>query len=164
VAVTPERVPLGLIQQQTWIRPESEFGKKTERRKKALEEKESVKWLRSLQAVEQLQTELPDVQLISVGDREADIYDLFKHAAGMKADLLVRASSNRRLECEEAHLYPPERPPTLNEAIKLVVRVGGFLARKGDGAPGPLVLWRGLQELATISFAWFAFGPERAPP
>jgi hypothetical protein len=57
---------------------------------------------------------------------------------------------------------PPEKPPTLGEAIKLVARVGGFLARKGDGAPGPTVLWRGLQELATISFAWFAFGPERS--
>ena len=58
----------------------------------------------------------------------------------------------------------PQRPPTLNEAIRLVARVGGFLARKSDGAPGPMVLWRGLQELATISFAWFAFGPERGPP
>jgi hypothetical protein len=57
---------------------------------------------------------------------------------------------------------PPEKPPTLGEAMKLVARVGGFLARKGDGAPGPTVLWRGLQELATISFAWFAFGPERS--
>ena len=57
---------------------------------------------------------------------------------------------------------PPQKPPTLGEAIKLVARVGGFLARKGDGAPGPTVLWRGLQELATISFAWFAFGPERS--
>ena len=57
---------------------------------------------------------------------------------------------------------PPQKPPTLGEAIKLVARVGGFLARKSDGAPGPTVLWRGLQELATISFAWFAFGPERS--
>jgi len=105
VAVTPERVPLGLIQHQTWIRPENEFGKKTERRKKVFEEKESVKWLHSLQAVEQLQAKLPDVQFISAGDREADIYDLFKHAAGMKADRLVRASSNRRLECEEEYLW-----------------------------------------------------------
>ena len=33
------RDPLGLIQQHTWIRPEKDFGKKTERKKKAFEEK-----------------------------------------------------------------------------------------------------------------------------
>ena len=43
-------------------------------------------------------------------------------------------------------------------------RVGGFLARKSDGYPGNTVLWRGLQQLTIISFAWFAFGPGRPPP
>lgn len=59
---------------------------------------------------------------------------------------------------------PPDEPPSLNEAILLVARVGGFLARKSDGNPGTTVLWRGLQQLTTISFAWFAFGPGRPPP
>ena len=59
---------------------------------------------------------------------------------------------------------PPDTPPTLNDAILMVARIGGFLARKSDGFPGATVLWRGLQELTTISFAWFAFGPGRPPP
>jgi hypothetical protein len=46
---------------------------------------------------------------------------------------------------------------TSHEALEDI----GFLARKRDGHPGPTVLWRGLQELATICFAWFAFGPGR---
>ena len=337
VAFTPERVPLGLIQQQTWIRPEEDLGKARTRRKKPIEEKESFKWLDSVRAVERLGEDLGDVQLIAVGDREADIYDLFKHTADMKTRLLVRASRDRRVEHEQNYVWahveaqpaaeefdmlvpvkkskkvrtatlelrfvpvticapkprreteapiplhavyvnephppegvaplswmllttipvasaeeamsivayytvrwgievfhrilksgcrieerqletaerlrkclaldslvawriqfltmvgretpdlpcdvvfeeyewkalycfvhrttqPPERPPTLGEAIKFVARVGGVLGRKSDGAPGPTVLWRGLQELATISFAWFAFGPERSPP
>jgi hypothetical protein len=222
VAVTPERVPLGLIQQQTWIRPENEFGKKTERRKKVFEEKESVKWLHSLQAVEQLQAELPLswmlLTTIPVSSAEdaliiADYYSvrwaievfhrILKSGCRIEERQLQTADGLRKclaldslvawriqfltamgrevpnLPCDVVFedyewkaLYCfvhrttqlPERPPTLSEAIRLVARVGGFLARKGDGAPGPMVLWRGLQELATISCAWFAFGPERAPP
>jgi hypothetical protein len=337
MALTPDRVPLGIIDQYTWIRPEEEYGKKSKRKQKPIEEKESVKWLVSLKATEAVQEENPDVQLINVGDREADIYDLFKYASGLKSQLLVRASWNRCVEHEENYLWPyveaqpvaatleisvphtktrkirtatvqlrhapvtirppserrdkekpvsiyavylhepdppkdaeplswmllttipvantqealtiagyyaarwsievfhkilksgckiekrqqqtaerlrtclaldsivawriqlltmlgreapdlscdvvfedyewkalycyvhqttepPAEPPSLNEAVLLVARVGGFLARKSDGFPGTTVLWRGLQQLSTISFAWFAFGPGRPPP
>ena len=30
----------------------------------------------------------------------------------------------------------PDKPPTLNEAVRLVARLGGFLTRTGDGEPG----------------------------
>ena len=59
---------------------------------------------------------------------------------------------------------PPEKPPSLNEAIRLVARVGGFLGRKGDGQPGMTVRWRGLQGLTWISSAWLTFGPEAQAP
>lgn len=45
---------------------------------------------------------------------------------------------------------PSRDPPTLNEAVRLVARLGGFLARKGDGEPGVKVLWRGLVQLHTV--------------
>lgn len=41
----------------------------------------------------------------------------------------------------------PDQPPTLYEATIAIARLGGFLARKGDGFPGPKVLWRGWQRL-----------------
>jgi transposase-like protein/transposase Tn5 family protein len=37
----------------------------------------------------------------------------------------------------------PEQPPTLREAVRMIGRLGGHLGRKGDGEPGPTVLWRG---------------------
>ena len=40
---------------------------------------------------------------------------------------------------------PPETPPTLNEMIRMVAGLGGFLNRKGDGVPGPQTIWIGLQ-------------------
>jgi hypothetical protein len=41
----------------------------------------------------------------------------------------------------------PLQPPRLDEALKWIARLGGFLDRKGDGFPGPITLWRGLQRL-----------------
>ena len=41
----------------------------------------------------------------------------------------------------------PEKPPRLNEVIRLVAMVGGFLGRKGDGEPGVKTIWQGLQQV-----------------
>jgi hypothetical protein len=41
----------------------------------------------------------------------------------------------------------PERPPTLNEVVRLIARVGGFLGRKGDGDPGVKTIWQGIQDV-----------------
>jgi hypothetical protein len=39
----------------------------------------------------------------------------------------------------------------LTQAVVWIARLGGFLARKSDGAPGPHVLWRGFQHLPYIT-------------
>ena len=44
----------------------------------------------------------------------------------------------------------PEKPPTILEAVVMVAKLGGFLARKSDGFPGVKVLWRGLTKLDNI--------------
>jgi hypothetical protein len=48
----------------------------------------------------------------------------------------------------------PAKAPTLNEAVRLVARLGGFLARKGDGEPGVKTIWRGLIRLEDIVAGW----------
>jgi Transposase Tn5 dimerisation domain len=45
----------------------------------------------------------------------------------------------------------PPKPPTLNEVVRLVARLGGFLARKSDGEPGVKTIWLGMQRV--IDFA-----------
>ena len=42
---------------------------------------------------------------------------------------------------------PPNTPPTLNEIVRLVARLGGFLARTGDGEPGVKTIWLGMQRI-----------------
>lgn len=54
-------------------------------------------------------------------------------------------------------IKPPDKPPTLNEMIVMVARLGGFLARKGDGQPGAKTIWLGLQRLADFMQAIDAY-------
>jgi hypothetical protein len=337
MALTPERVPLGVVNQDSWVRPVEDFGTKHDRKQRPFEEKESYKWLASLEATEAVQAQHPKARCISIGDREADVYELFLRARGFKTRLIVRAAQNRLVDHEERYLWsymaaqpaattvemqvpqkgtkklrsaslelrfarvplrpperpheklepieihavfldepnppenvealswmllttlevgdvddaskiveyytvrwsielfhrilksgcriekrqlqtaealqkllaidslvawriqlltmlgrslpdlpcdvvfeehewkalycfvyqtrkPPEKPPSLSEAIRLVARMGGFLGRKGDGQPGMTVLWRGLQGLTWIGFAWLNFGPEAKSP
>jgi Druantia protein DruA/Transposase Tn5 dimerisation domain/Transposase DNA-binding len=107
MAFNLEGTPLGLLDVQCWARDPEQFGKKHRRRKLSFEEKESVKWLRSLEALERVQNQCPQTQLVSVGDREADIYELFvwvKQQPG-RPQLLVRAEHNRRVQAEYGYLW-----------------------------------------------------------
>ncbi len=58
---------------------------------------------------------------------------------------------------------PPEKPPTLREAIRMVGSLGGFLGRKGDGEPGTKPMWLGLQRLDDISTTWKFMALKFAP-
>ena len=41
----------------------------------------------------------------------------------------------------------PDKPPKLNEVIRVIAGFGGFLGRKGDGEPGAKTLWISLQRV-----------------
>ena len=41
----------------------------------------------------------------------------------------------------------PAQPPTLNEVLRQIAKVGGFLGRKGDGEPGVKTIWQGLEDV-----------------
>jgi len=98
LAVTPDRLALGLLHVHSWAR---EPGSLTQSKDTArpLEEKESVRWIDGYQRVNELAEQLPDTRLTYVGDREADIYDLFVEAPCPEsaADWLVRAQHDRVL-------------------------------------------------------------------
>lgn len=54
-------------------------------------------------------------------------------------------------EIRGAHLLTKKKmstePPTLNEVLRLIAQVGGFLGRKSDGEPGAKTIWRGLDQV-----------------
>jgi hypothetical protein len=41
----------------------------------------------------------------------------------------------------------PTKPPTINQVLRIVAQLGGFLGRKGDGEPGVKTIWIGLQRV-----------------
>jgi len=50
--------------------------------------------------------------------------------------------------------------PTLDEAIRVIAKLGGFIGRKSDGEPGTETLWRGLLRLDGMTEGWrLASGP-----
>jgi hypothetical protein len=107
MAFNLEGTPLGLVDVQCWARDPNQFGKRHRRRKLPFEQKESVKWLRSLQALERMQSQCSQSQLVSVGDRESDIYELFVWATQKpgRPHLLIRAEQNRRMQGEHGYLW-----------------------------------------------------------
>jgi hypothetical protein len=106
LAVNTEGTPLGIIDAQCWARDPAEYGKKEKRHSLPIEEKESNKWLKSYQAVTQTAKACPDTTIVSVGDREADIYELFALADKTPNAplLLVRARHDRKLAKEQGQL------------------------------------------------------------
>jgi hypothetical protein len=107
MAFNRDGTPLGLLDVQCWARNGEDFGKNKRRHEVPIEEKESHKWLISFRKVVEVQRRYPQTTVVSVGDREADIYELFelalKEPSGPK--LLVRASQNRVLAQQQGHLW-----------------------------------------------------------
>ena len=106
LAVNTEGTPLGLLSAQCWARDPAEFGKKAKRHQLPIEKKESNKWLTSFKAVTATAAACPDTTVVSVGDREADIYELFALAEETPNAplLLVRARHDRKLLEEQGRL------------------------------------------------------------
>ena len=107
MAFNAEGTPLGVVDVQCWARDPAEFGKKHLRHQYGIEQKESNKWLKSFKAVAEAQRQCSETTLISVGDREADIYELFHLALSESKNpkLLVRGEHNRLLADGQGRLY-----------------------------------------------------------
>lgn len=105
LAMTAERVPLGVLQQQVWARDPQTYAQLEDHKQREIDEKESQKWLTSLNSVIAASQANPQTHFVSIGDREADVYDLFLMERGEKVDILVRAIRDRRVEQPERYLW-----------------------------------------------------------
>lgn len=100
LALTPAGVPLGTLTQQFFTRPIGEPAHTPqELQQLPIEQKESYRWL---EAFEQTVALTPvGVEVVTVCDREADIYEMFVLAEEKQAPLVIRASANRLLAEKE---------------------------------------------------------------
>jgi hypothetical protein len=118
IAVTPTGLTLGVLDAQVWVRDWDD--KKPNR---PIEEKESVKWLRSYEVAARAQAQLKDTLVVSTGDRESDIYELFALVAARESGpaLLVRANGDRYVDEEHKRLWAHMESQKLAGYRELVV-------------------------------------------
>lgn len=155
--------PLGLLNVECWARDPEEYGKSAERAALPIEDKESRKWLVGYVATMNAQRRLKNTRIVNVGDREADIFDLFALARSEEGnpDLLVRATKPRKLESADPkapHLWEyvkslpcegtlplvvPRRGSRPRRETTLEVRFSEVRVRPPKGSPhkSPVKLW-----------------------
>jgi len=95
LAVSVEGLPLGLLDQSSYNREQAKDDSRSHESKKvrALEEKESYRWVKTL---ETSTADLPqEVKVISVCDREGDMYELLDAAESAGQLFLIRVAQNR---------------------------------------------------------------------
>jgi hypothetical protein len=92
LAVTTEGLPLGLLDQQIFAREAGPEEQPTHRNVLPIDEKESYRWLAALKNTWPTRG---NTQLVTVCDREADIYEFFQLSAQLAAPVLVRANYDR---------------------------------------------------------------------
>jgi len=154
LAVDESGTALGLMQAQMWTRDPAKTGIAARRKKRALVEKESQRWLTSFEESIRVAGLLPQSRVINVADREADIYELFAQAAQHpRVGVLVRARHNRRLKEEQTGLWDfitnqpvagqvtitvPRKPGVASHPATLELRFGAVEIRKKNSA---LKLW-----------------------
>ena len=90
-------IPLGTAWAEVWARPEG--SDTTRRNERSIDEKESGRWIRALQAGSQRARQMPQTQVVVCGDRESDIYELYDQVQAAPANLhvLVRGKHDRCL-------------------------------------------------------------------
>lgn len=107
-AVTPHRLPLGVLDCWMWAR-------------KARGEPdllESTRWIEGYEGIAEMAAQLPTTRLVYVADREADIGALLARAQALDypADLLIRVQHDRKLDGTEGSVLTAlSEAPVLGE-------------------------------------------------
>jgi hypothetical protein len=111
-------LPFGILDQKIWTLPKESYGKKHKRHSLPIENKESMKWLESLQKSEnKLPVNLHEIWFVS--DIESDIYEYLSLPRHNNCHILVRACQPRQLECEYS-----DKPVTLFNHLKTLPVIG----------------------------------------
>ena len=91
------------------------------RKQLPISQKESQKWLTSLEAVGSARDGCAHTRFVSVGDREADIFDLLAAERSEGVDLLVRAAWDRCVEEPERYVWATVQAQPIVEHLLLRV-------------------------------------------
>jgi Transposase Tn5 dimerisation domain/Transposase DNA-binding len=122
IAITPDRLHLGIISQKFWAREKQKPGRSL-REYKPLVEKESYRWIEAYRDACELAENCKETQVIHITDREGDIFELFTEYESMKsngpvADYIVRSNHDRTV-------YSEGKPPNnLIDELESSTKIG----------------------------------------
>lgn len=107
LAINTDGLPLGLLDQKITAREvlsDEKIAVKKRSHNIALpiEEKESIRWLNSMRKTASI-FENENKKIVTIADRESDIYDLFLLAQELDTHYLIRASHNRKINKSAIH-------------------------------------------------------------
>lgn len=134
LAFTATGVPLGILSQRVWARPEvpeESYQEKIERLQcTPIEEKESSKWLLALSDTQRHAA--AGAKLVTVADRESDFSEFLTQAQAEGASFLIRARTDRRLVSEDSEGYESilEALTSVSACGRLEVEITGNGKRK----------------------------------
>lgn len=105
LALTPRRLPLGVVAFDLYARSQEGFGEAQKRRHQPLETKEIFRWLEGYRQACAVARTVPQTRVVSVADCEADLYEIFLEAqqSAGEAGYVVRAGKNRSLPERDLH-------------------------------------------------------------
>jgi hypothetical protein len=98
LAVTPAKLNLGVVGIDYFDRDPQTLGESEHRSTLPIEEKESFRWLEGYRLACEVAAAAPGTQIVSVADREADIYDIYVDAQqqpGPRAEFIIRSRVDR---------------------------------------------------------------------
>ena len=103
LAVSEKGLPLGVLKTQIYA---AHFDEE-KAQDRPIAEKESYRWLSTIEDLNSVVEYLPETELIAVGDRESDMFELFdyRRRKAPRVHLLVRAKHNRCLEEHSQKLF-----------------------------------------------------------
>jgi len=120
LAVSAEGIPLGLMHQQRWTRPAQREPTAPQRRERAVQDKESYRWLEGLRAVH---AQVPgDTVVLTVTDREGDMFEMFAEPRPPNSELLIRAGRNRRVAEAQKYVFEAAQAAPLAGECKVLLR------------------------------------------
>jgi hypothetical protein len=93
---------VGLLDQRYWMRESSKRGQRHKRKQRAYEEKESFKWQQTAERLRLIFSQEQVGNVISVCDREADIYQYLHDKLGHDERFIVRAARDRALQVQSS--------------------------------------------------------------
>jgi len=103
IAITPERVCLGVIDGQFLREETSAKPMPLEHyQQRPIEDKESYRWVEGYRRCAEVAAQVPDTMVVMSSDREGDIYEVFeeKGTCSHGAEWIIRSSQNRRVDGE----------------------------------------------------------------